>query len=192
MNSRIAIFGLIGLFVLNFIVMYEDMHIAYLNIMREIMFWLSAKYFGWFATGAIFYKYYQNKNRAVLLFALLVGLLSAFAENTQFGVRVCGSLIVLFFAISIINGKINLFLSNKLFIFIGFISYPLYLLHENITVSLIIKLEKLLPAMPAIMLPIIPILAVILFSSMVAYYIEPMTKKIIRPSYQRVRELCRC
>lgn len=192
MGSRIAIFGLIGLCLVNYIVMQEDLHIAYLNIMREIVFWLSAKYFGWFAAGAIFYKYYQSKNRAVLLFAILIGLLSAFAENPYFGIRVCGSLIVLFFAVSIISSKINFYLSGRIFTFTGFISYPLYLLHENITVSLIIKLKRISPAIPAIMLPVIPISAVVLFSSIVAYYIEPLTKKIIKPGYQSFRELsCR-
>ena len=59
-----------------------------------------------------------------------------------------------------------------MFLFIGFISYPLYLIHGNLLVSGITKLQKY-TVIPEFLLPIFPILLLIL----IAYVI---TKKIER------------
>jgi len=192
-GSRIAILGLIGFFSLAMISLTPNYpnYIDY-EFIKNVMFnWLNADYYGWFASGALFYKYYQTKNRTVLLCAILIGFYSAMLFNGHhFDIQFCSLLIVLFFALAITNNKINSLLNRKIFIFIGFISYPLYLLHENIMVSLILKTGKLLPWIPAITVPIMPILMIIIIGSIFAFYVEPMAKNLIKPGYRKFRELC--
>jgi peptidoglycan/LPS O-acetylase OafA/YrhL len=46
---------------------------------------------------------------------------------------------------------------NRFLVFFGFISYPLYLIHESIIIALIIKLGTNFRFIPQVLLPIIPI-----------------------------------
>jgi peptidoglycan/LPS O-acetylase OafA/YrhL len=70
-------------------------------------------------------------------------------------------------------------LGNKALVFIGFISYPLYLIHENMMVEMIVKVGWAFPGMPAILIPALPICVVISLAWVIAKYMEPATKAFL-------------
>ena len=45
-------------------------------------------------------------------------------------------------------------LTSRWLVWIGFISYPLYLIHENALIALTIKAHHVLPAIPAVLTPL--------------------------------------
>lgn len=71
------------------------------------------------------------------------------------------------------------FFGNKFFVFMGFVSYPLYLFHQNMMVASIIKLRNHFPDIPPILVTLIPILFVIGLAWIIAKYIEPFVKMAI-------------
>jgi peptidoglycan/LPS O-acetylase OafA/YrhL len=56
---------------------------------------------------------------------------------------------------------------------VGFISYPLYLIHENMMVAMIVKIGRIFPNMFAILIPILPILFVVGGAWIIARHLEP-------------------
>jgi len=50
------------------------------------------------------------------------------------------------FVMAILYSSAQKILAHRIFVWLGFISYPLYLLHENMMVGLTIKFAKLYPA----------------------------------------------
>lgn len=65
-------------------------------------------------------------------------------------------------------------------IYFGFVSYPLYLIHENAMVAMIVKAGKYFPDIPGILLPLIPIAILMFISYLIANYIEPLINKFLK------------
>jgi peptidoglycan/LPS O-acetylase OafA/YrhL len=80
-------------------------------------------------------------------------------------------------------------LSRPVLVFLGFVSYPLYLLHENMLVAMIVKMGHAAPWMPSILMPLLPIAIVIGAGSLIAVYIEPWLHKQLHPLYRKIRFL---
>ncbi|MEO6117972.1 MAG: hypothetical protein ABIP37_02755, partial [Methylotenera sp.] len=95
--------------------------------------------------------------------------------------------LVLIFAFSMLNQTLQKILSNKLLGFVGFISYPLYLVHENALVSMIVQLHHYFNWIPGILLPVLPILGIILTAWLIARYLEPNLRKLIKNSLLKIR-----
>lgn len=148
----------------------------YLHISGDI---LSFIYFGWFGSGALAYLFFTSKNVIYLFFALGVGLLSVFSLNFHSAQTVIFIVVVLllFLATIYFDSLKNIF-ANKVFIFFGFISYPLYLIHENTMIALMIKLKNT-STIPNILLPVIPIMILIVIAYFVAKTFEPKIHDIL-------------
>lgn len=150
---------------------------------------LSIEHFGWFAVGALFYEYHLKKNKASILIAVFIALVAA--RNANYGFLSEGMFIIVpiisIFVLALINTRLQSLLQNKVLIFLGFISYPFYLLHENMMVSMIVKLGKLLPNLPNILLPIMPILSVIIIAYFVAKYLEPACRDAIKLTLAKIK-----
>ncbi len=153
---------------------------------RQILFILSAEHFGWFATGATFYLYTREHRTYLLVLAMAIGLVSALSLNQGTQVACAGIIIVLIFTVSILSKRLQTILTNYYLLLLGFASYPLYLLHENMMVSMIVKTGNFAPWIPSILVPILPMLMVILLGWLVARFAEPWTRNFILNSYQRV------
>lgn len=141
---------------------------------------LSFQHFGWFSSGASYYIYVKSQNKNWFYFAVFVSFISSvIISRLNVEALSAAILISLFFTSSIISIKVQQIISNKLFLFMGFVSYPLYLLHENMMVSIIIKLNSYLYFIPSLLFPIIAITLISLIAYFVANYLEvPMRKKI--------------
>jgi peptidoglycan/LPS O-acetylase OafA/YrhL len=157
-----------------------DNHLVY--FIYSLSTHLSLKFFGWFAAGASFYTYTKTKKRRWFFYAILMCFVSSIGlaiEKNNIEVFFAVLFISTFFSISIINAKTQRILSNKFLLFLGYISYPLYLLHENMMISITIKLSHLVPMNYSFILPIISILFVSSLAYFIACYIEKPIKKSI-------------
>jgi peptidoglycan/LPS O-acetylase OafA/YrhL len=86
---------------------------------------------------------------------------------------------MILFAFAIACAPVQLALSNRILVFVGFISYPLYLIHENMMVAMIVKIGRIFPNMFAILISILPILFVVGGAWIIARNLEPATRKLL-------------
>ena len=140
----------------------------------------SSHFMGWFAAGALFYLYLKSSKRKWWIMGLIIAVLSAFFLSKGLDAKLAAIVMILFFATVIMDNRAQSVLSFRLFVFLGFISYPLYLIHENMMVALIVKIGRWMPWMPSFFMPVIPIAVVIGIAYLVALYAEPKLREIIR------------
>lgn len=149
--------------------------------LRVLLHYLNWTHYGWFATGALFYQYYASKDMRYWFAALLIALIAArclggFPTKSM----IYMTILVLIFAFSMFNIIMQTVLSNKILVFIGFISYPLYLVHENETISMINQIHDRYPLLPNILLPVVPTLLSIAAAWIIARFLEPYTRNLIK------------
>lgn len=147
---------------------------------------LLGRYLFWFLIGIYCYEYMLGKlsDYKISLSLLLIGGLIYSLLKQPIDIIGAELICLLLFVGLILSDKIKRVMGNSLFIFFGTISYPLYLIHENAGVSLIIDLGQFFPTLPHILLPIISLSIM----SMLAYgevrYLAPkitdLLKKLIK------------
>lgn len=137
-------------------------------------------YFGWFVSGALIYIYYTERNKKYLIAFFIATFCAMFyMYKLQDATRNMYLLVIIFIFVGSLFWKpLERFFSMRIFTFIGFLSYPLYLLHENMMVSVMIKISKHV-AIPYVILPIISFSFVIPIAYIVATYLEPYIQKKI-------------
>lgn len=176
------IFSLMLVFLLGTFLRYGEtvFGINDLKFLNSISLNLSFKYFGWFGAGAAFYVFSQNKSPEWFAIALVAALTSAVAEGDFDWHKVfAGSVISIFFAASTIFDCIKKFLGNPFILFFGAISYPLYLIHENAMVAIIIKMGRNSKDIPMSLLPLPPIIMLSVVAFFISGYCEPFVKSIL-------------
>lgn len=139
-------------------------------------------HFGWFAAGALTYIYFYNREKKylwMLIFTTVCSLLYVikFQDPVMLVYLVVLSLI---FYCALFYKSFGRIFSTRFFKFIGFISYPLYLLHENMLVALIIKLHHYFDGIPYFLLPLISCIFIGGLAGLVAYFIEPAFQKLLK------------
>jgi peptidoglycan/LPS O-acetylase OafA/YrhL len=136
---------------------------------------IGLQFFSWFTTGALVYQYRKEatRNNLVLLcISIFITCLSMVSRSSQIGMAVSFLVILLFLAPPYLSW-LERALTLRPLLLLGFISYPLYLLHENLLISMILKLVAFAPFVPLVLSPVLPILALVLLAYLVAKYIEP-------------------
>ena len=143
--------------------------------------YLNWAHYGWFAAGTLFYQYYASKDMRYWYAALVVALIAARClGGLQTKSMIYASIIVFTFAFSMFNPSVQKILSNRFLVFVGFISYPLYLVHENATISMINQIYDAYPTVPSYLLPVLPTVLVTVVAWIIAKYLEPQTRKYIK------------
>lgn len=141
---------------------------------------LSFEYFGWFAAGAAFYVYTRTASYRWLLGATVLALLSgAFLRAFDWPTLAAASLISLFFAASLVSVPLQRLLANRFLQFFAFVSYPLYLLQENLMIATIVKLGHANVQVPLYLYPLLPIGVLAGAAYFVARCVEPAVKKVL-------------
>ncbi len=148
---------------------------------------LSLQCFGWFASGAAFYVYTQE--RAPRWFQLGTGL--AFMSALQvggfdLGLTLAAILTAALFAVSVTSASIQRLLENRFLQFFGAISYPLYLIHQNMMIAIIVKLGRL-GAIPAVLLPVPAVVLLAGTAFAISRYAEPLLQTVIEGAFSRLR-----
>lgn len=172
-------FLLFGLFLLSVTsqVLYQYYNNKFIYVIYALSIHLSLSFFGWFASGAAFYLFYKNQHKKWLACGFIMAIISSvilYRDNYQ--TMISALAISLFFTLSFITPVIQKALQNRLLIFIGFVSYPLYLLHENMMVSISIDISEKFYDSALIIPPLIAISIVVLISYLISKYLEVPTK----------------
>jgi peptidoglycan/LPS O-acetylase OafA/YrhL len=146
---------------------------------------LSFAHFGWFTSGAAFYVYCQSRLRVWLGFAVATAIVSSMViGGLQFAPVMAALLILLLFAGPILVPTLQKPLNSRILQFYGFISYPLYLIHENMMIAIIVKLgNKVNPAF-FFFLPAVPIVLLSGVAYLLAKYVEPYVKAVLSRGIQ--------
>lgn len=147
--------------------------------------WSGAAYFGWFVSGALFLKAGVERSRLLFATAIFAGLVSACTSGLwqPDDVLSCLYLVgcVLFFTAAQISARLQRLLGGRFLLFAGAISYPLYLLHNEIGIGLIGAFGAVLPAM---LWPLIPLLMLGLMSAaawVMTRTLEPWVRSRLKP-----------
>ena len=162
---------------------------------KQLLNAFSGRPCGWFAAGALFYRHFNEKKQWLLVVAIITAVAAALVEGKagrgemlyEWRPALAATVVALIFMVAALNQKVQKVLANKLLLTIGFISYPLYLLHENMMVSLIIKSGHLLPWVPPILMPVIPITIVIGIAYLVARYFEPPIRSFLKALHLKLQ-----
>lgn len=137
-------------------------------------------FYGWFAAGAYLYQFKKTGNTANAWKASLMAALSSASQITTSVHHVIACLAVsMLFIGSEFSAIARRLLSNRILKWMGLISYPLYLIHENAMISLTISLESAAPSTPQILLPLAPIAILSLLSYLIAKHAEPWIRKLL-------------
>jgi peptidoglycan/LPS O-acetylase OafA/YrhL len=168
-------------------------HIGWARQPALLVYHAGFQNFGWFASGALFLKARQHSERGLFWMAVAIGLCSALntvlpggMERTSRGALFVG--IALFAAV---QGWVPLqrVLEAKWLLWLGFLSYPFYLLHSAIGVGLIARIGPALPGLPTILTPLLVLGLMIGLAWIIAAKIEPPIARLLRPATDVVRRL---
>lgn len=159
-------------------------------LVQQIIYWIPLlQFIPLFFAGTIFYKIYSSKTKLVKQYAMLVSCLTCqillfnysgrskdYIIQTEYA-----AMLFIFFGLFIlfVNGKM-VFMVSKATLFFGKISFPLYLIHQFISIKIIIPFltDKLhinfWIASIAVALPV-----VVLLATGITYFVEiPMGKSM--------------
>ncbi|HEX4878540.1 MAG TPA: acyltransferase [Limnobacter sp.] len=183
-DKRTALRNLIALFLLAFV--YETMRKltpAYTaDVVTDVLFGLlSLKYFGWFCVGALMFKARQSGNTKLLclsLFMMVPTILIMYGRDPTI-VTAC-MLVYAVFYLALNNIPIGRLFTSRIFVFLGFVSYPLYLIHENAMVAMTIKTNQFFANMPPLLTPLPGILLIVLIAYAMAKHLEPWMRAMLQ------------
>ncbi|MGO9460274.1 MAG: acyltransferase family protein [Rhodomicrobium sp.] len=179
-NRNVALISLAVIYttgsrLMNFIVTSTDSD--FLGIFYDAADLASGRHYAWFLVGALLYIFQVKPTKKMLL---LIGLSAILAITSLKESRaVPAAIVLLLFISAVYSPSCQKALSNRLFLFLGFISYPLYLIHENAMIALIIKLNRWI-SIPSLLLPALPIAIIMAISWIIASYTEPWMRGRIR------------
>lgn len=156
-------------------VIADEFNIRLLTVLSNAF---SFKFFSWFASGSLAYLYFGSKNLKYLYLSILVGVVEVFRYQYDITLMLYSMVILLVFFIPVYFEKSRFLIGNKVLLFLGFISYPLYLIHENAMIALICKIHKFVD-MPLILLPVISITIIIFISYLIVKIAEPFVHRLI-------------
>jgi peptidoglycan/LPS O-acetylase OafA/YrhL len=119
------------------IILLIAMSLAYLVLLSTghgmgIWRWTDFRFEAWFAAGALFYLWTKDQRETLFIAAVSAGLLAAWIYYPGFGPRMVGVGLVTLFAAGVRYPLAQSALSLKPITFVGFVSYPLYLVHSRI------------------------------------------------------------
>jgi peptidoglycan/LPS O-acetylase OafA/YrhL len=185
-------FLLFGLFLLSiisqFLNQFYDSKIIY--VVYALSTHLSLSFFGWFAAGTAFYLFYKGQDYKWLFCGFLMAVVSSillYKDNYQ--TMISAVAISIFFTLSFVSVLIQRLLQNRLLIFIGFVSYPLYLLHENMMISMSIDMSENFQRLPMLIPPLIAIAVVIAISYFISKYLEVPAKNYCKFACEKLMKL---
>jgi peptidoglycan/LPS O-acetylase OafA/YrhL len=148
---------------------------------------LSFESFGWFAAGAAFYVYQATQSKPWFGVGLALAVVSALsmrygivANNGSWTLCALALMIAALFAGALIWSPIRTALSHPVLQYLGVASYPLYLLHQNITVSASVSLSQWFPTVWPWLLPVLPIALLVLASHAIATRLEHRLRQRIQ------------
>ena len=157
-----------------------------LTFLKKISLALSFDYYGWFTAGALFYLYTITKNNRYFYSGVILTVLSSLFVKADFNLAIIIAAITVsaLFSFSILSKRLQRILQSRSLLFLGFVSYPLYLLHENAMISIIINIPQNIPWVHPLLYPLFPLTLLCFISYFITKYFEPKTRHIINKATQ--------
>ena len=194
-NKKTALRNLIVIFLSAFAYVVAGKLIPSLSqpIIDKILFnMLSLQYFGWFCIGALLYKAQVEKNMQLVFLSALMMFPTIFVKyGRDFALITACTVVYLTFYLTLNTRIVSSFFASRFFLFWGFISYPLYLIHENAMVAMTIKTYHSAPYLPDLVTPLPGIALIVLASYLMAKYLEPATRGILKKQMDNLPLLTR-
>lgn len=124
---------------------------------------LSFEHFGWFAAGAAWFRYSRTGQASWAWQGLMWSMANAvFRGEGHVAPTVATMLVSLLFGGTLLSSRMQHVFNIRWLQFMGAISYPLYLIHENMMLSWIVKLSPWLTWLPAALQPLSALLGLAL------------------------------
>lgn len=151
--------------------------------LRDLLRVFSLAKFGWFCAGACCYLYGKSGHRVWLVCGLGLGLV--FAVDGHIADSLARLVIVAVFAAALLIPMMQRLLCLRPLLWLGAASYPLYLLHEQALIALLIKFAK--PPLNISSVWVAPIILLVFASLayLIASRIEPPLKRLISSGLRR-------
>jgi peptidoglycan/LPS O-acetylase OafA/YrhL len=156
----------------------HQLHFSY--IVREM---LIVRHIPFFAIGILFYRICTRPQELWLNLALMALSLIAISVSLAPVFLVAGLVCCTIFAL-FITGQLR-WLRARAFVFLGQISYSLYLLHQAIGYALIHRLEA--NAVPSLVAVIFAACVSLILATILAYGVERPVMRILRDAWRRCR-----
>lgn len=176
--KNIFYFSILWLFLCLTFALYEIPFENYINIL------LILRYAPLFIAGVAFYSLKSGnerfKNHLIVILSYLTICVPNFINKPNSTVWIIITAFFVIFYLFVFN-KLN-FLNNRILLFLGSISYSLYLIHESVGISIILHLKKYIDSQ-LFYLPFTTIL-VILMATIINKYIEKPVMNFIRSKYK--------
>jgi peptidoglycan/LPS O-acetylase OafA/YrhL len=153
----------------------------YVLTANKILEQLGINYYGWFLLGVYSYKYTQTLSaRHTLMFTMLITVSSeSIINGGNIAILIASTITALLFVVPLFNQKFKSILSSNILLFFGFISYPLYLIHQNLVTGLSIKLYNSGLKLPSFYYPL-PFIALIILIAFLIAKLEPLIKNFLK------------
>ncbi|WNO09071.1 acyltransferase [Teredinibacter sp. KSP-S5-2] len=159
-----------------------------LVLAHKISVVMTFEYFGWFAAGACFYIYFKERQNSWFIYGCVISAVSSIFVRHFTAYDIVGAWIIsAIFALSLVSRLAQRVLVARVFLFFGFISYPLYLIHENAMIAMIIKLGKLDAGYNGLLYPILPVLVLCAVAYVIAKYGERNIKLLLVSSIAKCK-----
>lgn len=190
-NKKTALRNLIAIFMCTFAYVVVGKLIPAFSwpLVDVVLFnMLSLQYFGWFCVGALLYRgYVENSKLFVFLSVLMMIPTVLIKYGKGMPILIACALVYSTFYLALNNRIVSSIFASRLFLFLGFISYPLYLIHENAMVAMTIKTYHYAPYLPELFTPWIGIAVIGLISYCMAKYLEPFTRSVLKSQLNSVQ-----
>lgn len=181
-GTRLIMLAVTGLFGLAHLVTLLPAHVRVAATLQSLAQGMGGTYFGWFAAGAMYCVYERSRSRTHFLAATLLAVAAAALQQgrDQHQVWFFALWVALVFGLAVASPHVRRALSNRFLLWVGFISYPLYLLHENLVVGSLLWLKRQSTGIPDVLLPLGPAAVVMGLAWLVARHIEPAMRASLR------------
>lgn len=150
---------------------------------EKVVIELSLLHFGWFAAGSLwfFYAHEQQKQRWLDVLAWLLCAVSGIVSSELVPKDMLSALLVpILFVLALRNPTAQRVLGHPILHLLGLVSYPLFLLHENVMLALLVKLGPHVPPQWTPLLPIPIVLGLVLVAYPIAIYLAPPAELFLR------------
>ena len=143
----------------------------------SVFTFIGVQYHGWFLVGIFFFRFWRSGVSSNAVFSLIFGCLAVIETTTDKGCEVFlhATLVLVVFWLSFFCKHFSRAMSGRLITWLGFVSYPLYLVHQNFVTGLAIELFRLYDGLWVSLYPLLPLILILCVSVVLAKY-EPMVK----------------
>lgn len=183
LGRKRALYSVFCIFIASYVSGFVFVDSVFGAFLSKALTHLGFVYYGWFLIGMLVYLGFENGrfcfDEKILLFISVLMILMV----DELGVFLASLLALAAFLLPFFSLMVRRFLSVRFLLFLGFVSYPLYLIHENMMISMVVKIlsVELVATSPllAFFVPLAPICILVLISWVIARRLEPFVRRKI-------------